>query len=87
MQLAQVVTVLLEAAALLPEIQDPRVVLPAVETLQIAIDFQGTQRHPGPQAGIETTIHLTPWFRRAARMALALGDLHLLRVDTGNRLA
>ncbi|MNE17998.1 hypothetical protein D3C80_1110000 [compost metagenome] len=87
LQLCQVFMVLLQGAALLPELVDPRGVLPAIEAFQVLIDLQGTQRYPAAQACIETSVHFATRLGRPARVALAVADLHLLGVHPGDRLA
>ncbi|MNE46873.1 hypothetical protein D3C80_1412430 [compost metagenome] len=86
-ELGQVFAVLRQRATLLPERLHARVVLPAVETLQVMLDLQGTQRYPTAQARIEAPVHFAPRLGRPARVALAVADLHLLRIYPGNRLA
>ncbi|MNO95112.1 hypothetical protein D3C76_867460 [compost metagenome] len=87
LKLVQVLAVLLQAPALLPEVQHPRVVLPAIETLQVLVDFQGAQRDPGTQARIEAPIHFATRLWRTPRVSLAVADLHLLRIDARQGLA
>ncbi|MNF05659.1 hypothetical protein D3C80_2054410 [compost metagenome] len=65
LEFAQVLSMLLETALLLPETRHPRVVLPAIETPKILVDVHRAQGNPRPQPGIETPIHLAPRLGRA----------------------
>ncbi|MNR06878.1 hypothetical protein D3C85_1229730 [compost metagenome] len=75
-QFLQVLAVLLQGAALLPELQHPRTVLPAVEALQVQLDVQGAQGYPAPQTRVETAIDLATGLGRAQWVAAAVGAHH-----------
>ncbi|MNP28773.1 hypothetical protein D3C76_1217640 [compost metagenome] len=55
---AQVLAVRVEVALLLPEVRHARVVLPAVEALQVGVDVQGAQGEGQPQRLVAVTVDL-----------------------------
>ncbi|MNN62704.1 hypothetical protein D3C81_1780300 [compost metagenome] len=63
-EFAQVLAMLFEAALLLPETRDTRVVLPTIETHQILFDVQCAQGHPHAQTRIEAAIDFSIGFDR-----------------------
>src|SRR5471032_3600855 len=77
----QIGPVLRKAAGLVPERRYPRMILPAIETLQILFNVQGPQGNPAAQPRIEATVDLAFGLGWPQRMTAPFAHALQLRIN------